>query len=94
VFILALLAIGVFIGSMYFLGKVFDRYAPNCIFGIAGLFSILVIDVLFVIYVRRWHPAEYRTKISKKALYITVFAISVSALIWWYIAYVFRQAMH
>jgi hypothetical protein len=93
VILFAMLAIGVFIGSMCILGKAIDRYAPDCFFGLAGLFSILAIDVLFVICMRRWPPVEYRLKMLKKAIYITVFAISISSLIWWCIAFVFSRMM-
>jgi hypothetical protein len=91
VILLALLAIGVFIGGMCTFGKIIDRFVPSCFFSIAGPPLVVAFYVLLCVIMKRWRPIDWRLKILKKAVFVAVFAFSISVLIWWYIVYAFQR---
>jgi hypothetical protein len=94
VILFTLLSICVLAGSMYFLGRTLDYVMPMCFFGPIGPILILVVDVLWIIAMRKFQIEHKQQFTIKTVLSIVVFAVSVSLLFWWCFTFVFRQAMH
>jgi hypothetical protein len=92
---LMIIAVIVFIGGMYLFPKM-CRFIPfwlgRLLFAtLAGPFVILGFVVLLGVSTKWWRPKNNQLRILKKILYVSLFALSTSLLVHWYIIYLFEH---
>jgi hypothetical protein len=82
--ILSLIAIGVYVGGVLFLGKPISHRIP-WFWGPLGIFAVLGFDTIWLVATRLHKPQSLQLKIAGKILSVVLFALSGSLLTLWLI---------
>lgn len=82
---LTIMAIAVYVGSIWLLGEPINRHMPNWFFSPIGLFMILGLDVIWIFCMKLRKSKTKRMSRVKRFLSVLIFSLSASVLTSWLI---------
>jgi drug/metabolite transporter (DMT)-like permease len=91
--LLTLLAIAVYVGSIFFLGRPISRYMPVWFLSTFCLFSILALGLFSMVGLKFWRPKTSAKKTLKKIVCVSIFAFFASLLTHWLLIKVLREIL-
>jgi hypothetical protein len=91
IFILVILAIVIYFGSLWFLYFPIASYMPVWFFGPLGLFMIIGFDVFWIIRNRKHKYSRSNTGIILRIPSLLVFSLSASILTCWILLNIMRM---